>query len=325
MKMFGKLKWQELTGGGMIARTAFGNYIVSDGKWIFDIRTDGSRLYKSPDQYKTNKKAMKAAQKDFKLRTRINIGELPNKRIYTYRFDPPVANIINDNLESSCLKGIPSEVLSLIPDEIAISYKCLPLKVESDDFLLVAVADSKNKEIADDLRLLTNKDIRIVAAEETELLESITEHYNLKNEVLPGFNYIDLGSYPLIDVNVLNLVPEKRARALTCLPVKLEDEESLLVAIADPRIADDVTYNLGRLTNLNIITLIANQEDLMKRINLHYGSDPEEENLELSKEGELLLDFLHWEFAEGFEVGALDEEKIKRSIRSFLKKRSKDN
>ena len=80
--MFKKLEWRESASGTFIAWTTFGNYIVRDRRWIFDIKPDGFCMCYSPEQHKSNKKqhkstkkAMKAAQKDFKLRLRVGAGE----------------------------------------------------------------------------------------------------------------------------------------------------------------------------------------------------------------------------------------------------------
>ena len=78
------------------------------------------------------------------------------------------------------------EVLSLIPAEIAMSYKCLPIQMEEDGSLLVAIADPLNVQIPDDLQLLTNKPIRTVVANEDDLVEFITMHYGMGDQTIEG-------------------------------------------------------------------------------------------------------------------------------------------
>jgi len=76
------------------------------------------------------------------------------------------------------------DVLRLIPAQIAMNYKCLPLEVKSDGSLVVAIADPLNVHIPDDLRLLTGRPIIPVVANETDLSELVELHYGIGDETI---------------------------------------------------------------------------------------------------------------------------------------------
>lgn len=75
-------------------------------------------------------------------------------------------------------KGIPSEIIELVPAKFACHYKLIPLKKE-ENVLIVAVSDPLNIQTLDDLGLLLKTDVRPVLASQKEILEAIRKHYGV--------------------------------------------------------------------------------------------------------------------------------------------------
>lgn len=71
------------------------------------------------------------------------------------------------------------DVLALIPSDVARMHKCLPIRLEEDGFLLVAIADPLNIQIVDDLHLLTGRQIRPVVASEDDIIEFVDIYYGV--------------------------------------------------------------------------------------------------------------------------------------------------
>ncbi len=97
------------------------------------------------------------------------------------------------NLPVIKLKGlkIPPEILSIIPQEIAEKYRVIPLKVENNQ-LIVAVDDPSNPMIFDNLKLVTEYDIKPVLANRREIEEALKQYDQFSSEkVSSKFGFFD--------------------------------------------------------------------------------------------------------------------------------------
>jgi len=89
-----------------------------------------------------------------------------------------------------------------------------------------------------------------------------------------GLPYIQLTSYKLGNVDVLKLIPADLARMYKVFPIRVEQDNSLLVAISDPlniTIVDDLRLLLER----NITPVVASEEEIIDSIELYYGMGDE--------------------------------------------------
>jgi len=76
------------------------------------------------------------------------------------------------------------DVLKLLPAQLARAYKVFPIKFEDDGSLLIAISDPLNITIIDDLRLLLERNITPVVANEEEILDSIDLYYGMGDETI---------------------------------------------------------------------------------------------------------------------------------------------
>jgi type IV pilus assembly protein PilB len=120
-------------------------------------------------------------------------------------------------------------------------------------------------------------------AEDADLLQILAEQH--------GMEYVDLARLEGVgkDLAVLQLIPSEMAKELKVFPVRINEEGELIVAISDPL---DVTIidNLRLLTSRQIRPIIASEDDILDRIDLHYGlGDETLERMveEIEEEGEV--------------------------------------
>jgi len=73
-------------------------------------------------------------------------------------------------------RDIAAELLTLVPSDFAMRHQVLPLR-EEDHTLVVAVANPFDVTVLDDLRLLTNRDVRPVVAVPRQISEGIENSY----------------------------------------------------------------------------------------------------------------------------------------------------
>jgi type IV pilus assembly protein PilB len=85
-------------------------------------------------------------------------------------------------------QGITPELLSIIPSEIARSYRVFPIQLKSDGTIVIAITDPLNVRIIDDLRLfLVDErihDVEGVVANEEEIIDYINLYYGVGDETL---------------------------------------------------------------------------------------------------------------------------------------------
>ena len=83
-------------------------------------------------------------------------------------FDLPVVQLQNEE--------VAPEALALVPESLAHRYNVLPLRIQSDE-LLVVTADPLNIQATEDLKAHTRRRIRLALATAGELQEAIKAHY----------------------------------------------------------------------------------------------------------------------------------------------------
>lgn len=82
-----------------------------------------------------------------------------------------------DFVKLSKVKGIRPEVVQLIPEAIARRY-CVLATALSDDVLVVAMKDPADIVAIDTIKRITNKRIKVVRADEKEILDRIDRYYS---------------------------------------------------------------------------------------------------------------------------------------------------
>ena len=75
------------------------------------------------------------------------------------------------------------EALSLVPENIATRLKVLPLKIDDDGRLEVAMSDPMDTNAIDELNLLTNMEISIKVATSTDIQKALVSYYRVQTSV----------------------------------------------------------------------------------------------------------------------------------------------
>jgi type II secretion system protein E len=105
-------------------------------------------------------------------------------------------------------------------------------------------------------------------APDADLLKILAEQH--------GMEYVDLDKMPSLgkDLNILQLIPSNLAKELKIFPIREMDDGTLVVAISDP-LNVTIVDNLRLLTSRSIQPVIASEESILDRIDLHYGMGDE--------------------------------------------------
>jgi type IV pilus assembly protein PilB len=74
---------------------------------------------------------------------------------------------------------IDPSAVALLPESAARKHKCIPLRIEEDGRLTVAMVDPGKVVAKDDLRAITGRDPRVVVATKADVMGSINSHYRL--------------------------------------------------------------------------------------------------------------------------------------------------
>lgn len=111
-----------------------------------------------------------------------------------------------------------------------------------------------------------------------------------------GYDFIDLASMQ-IPSSVIELVPESVARENLVIPLSMEDNGDLVVAMHDP-MAFEVLDKLRFIINREIKVSVASKEMIQTAINRHYGqSETESVDSMLQEFTETAIDFTETELA----------------------------
>jgi len=141
------------------------------------------------------------------------------------------------------------------------------LKIEAAE-----AEQSLSRELADEGDLATTvkksrqETIHDLAHATGDMLQILSEQ--------AGLPYVSLNDYKLGAPEVLRLLPAQLARMYKVFPIRVEPDDSLLLAISDPlniTIVDDLRLLLER----NITPVVSGEEDIIDNIDLHYGMGDE--------------------------------------------------
>ena len=126
------------------------------------------------------KKAKKIQIKDNKLLDEVLIEEgiiTKDKMIEILALKMGLPHVNLSNMYVS------PEVVKLVPEYLARKYMALPIKKDGTT-LLIALSDPLNFFAIDDLKLVTNHDIRVVIASKNEIQKAIEIYYNQEPNVM---------------------------------------------------------------------------------------------------------------------------------------------
>ena len=115
----------------------------------------------------------------------------------------------------------------------------------------------------------------------TDMLRAITEE--------SGLRMINLRTYPKAEFSLRSLISSEQAKSLRVAPVEELEDGTVVVAIADPSnptIGDDLRLILGR----EVETVIAEEEEILERIEQYYGMGDETIEDLIDQEDEDLAD-----------------------------------
>ncbi|MGH2731136.1 MAG: GspE/PulE family protein, partial [Actinomycetota bacterium] len=76
-------------------------------------------------------------------------------------------------------ESIDQSAVSLVPEATARRHNCIPIGLDEDGRLVVAMADPANVVAVDDIRALTQRDVRTVVATKADVVAAIARHYRL--------------------------------------------------------------------------------------------------------------------------------------------------
>ena len=92
-----------------------------------------------------------------------------------------------------------------------------------------------------------------------------------------GLEFVDLTDAP-VDTSAVAMIPEATARRHNCIPISFDEDQKLVVAMADP--ANVVAIDdMRALTGRDIRTVVATKSDVQAAVNRHYRLDHAAETL----------------------------------------------
>ncbi len=113
-----------------------------------------------------------AAEKKFLGEILVGNKAVTNEQIVECLTEQKKANFVN----LSNFKGIKQEIVKLIPENIARKYNVLAITMENER-LVVAMADPADIIAIDTVRRMTNRKIKIVRAEESQIKQYLEKYY----------------------------------------------------------------------------------------------------------------------------------------------------
>lgn len=105
--------------------------------------------------------------------------------------------------------SIPQETIALVPNYLAAKHMLIPLE-SSNSSISIAMSDPSNLSAINDIKFITNKDIKIVIAKESAIRHQIEKNYegNISYDSIMG----DLGSEE--DIEILSTIDEIELESL---------------------------------------------------------------------------------------------------------------
>ena len=75
--------------------------------------------------------------------------------------------------------SLDASAVAMVPEAVARRHNCIPVRFEDDNRLVIAMADPANVVAVDDIRAMTNRDVRTVVSTKADVLNAINRHYRL--------------------------------------------------------------------------------------------------------------------------------------------------
>ncbi|MSR58935.1 MAG: type II/IV secretion system protein [Planctomycetaceae bacterium] len=132
-----------------------------------------------------------------------------------------------------------------------------------------------------------------------------------------GMDFVDLATIQIPSA-VIQLVPESVARENLVIPLSLDDNGALTVAMHDPT-AFDVIDKLRFIINKEIKPVVAPKEMIQQSINRHYGqSETESVDSMIAEFTETAIDFTETELANAASVGDDDSAPVVKLVNLMI-------
>ncbi|MCM8815065.1 MAG: Flp pilus assembly complex ATPase component TadA [Candidatus Omnitrophica bacterium] len=114
-----------------------------------------------------------------------------------------------DYIKLSKVKGVKKEIVRLIPEAIARRYNLLAITF-SEDTLVVAMQDPTDIVAIDTIKRITGKKIKVVKADEKEILERIERYYMETSDLTETIAALESDTEKMeeVDVNQLRIAAE---------------------------------------------------------------------------------------------------------------------
>jgi type IV pilus assembly protein PilB len=74
---------------------------------------------------------------------------------------------------------IDGSAITLVPEATARRHNCIPVRIDEDNRLVLAMADPANVVAVDDIRAMTKRDVRTIVATKADVIAAINRNYRL--------------------------------------------------------------------------------------------------------------------------------------------------
>ena len=74
---------------------------------------------------------------------------------------------------------IDASAVAMVPESTARKHTCIPVELDDDGRLVLAMADPNNVVAVDDIRAFTKRDVKVVVATKAEVVGAISRHYRI--------------------------------------------------------------------------------------------------------------------------------------------------
>jgi hypothetical protein len=185
------------------------------------------------------------------------------------------------------LLAIPSEIISLIPHELALKYRVIPLSLEKRRLNLV-MADPADLKAIDDIGFITGFIVKPLVAPEVRLVQALGKYYQM--EIDNRFQLI-IDRIEELKAVTLHLNAAQQAEAIEPSPVAMEEvppTEPMTSADQEPEDAE----------------IVVEEETWIERIG-HYSIDYVSKSLAKAEDREEIAETIIGYLGQEFERGAL--------------------
>ena len=197
------------------------------------------------------------------------------------------------------LLAIPSEVISIIPKDLALKYRVIPINLEKRRLNLV-MADPADLKAIDDIGFITGFFVKPLVAPEVRLVQALGKYYQM--EIDHRFQLI-IERIEELKTAVSHITPAERAEAIEPSPVAMEEPPSPEPVPETVREAD-------------IAEIVVEEESWVERIG-HYSIDYVSKALAKAEDREEIAEIIIGYLGQEFERGALFQ--VKRGMVSGWK------